>query len=154
MQQLQPPGSRVQWRDAAADCMQACAASTGQSHSISHAVHFIATVVVTLWAHISRAVGAAIERCCSSSGGLWQDETARLHSRLLQQQAELEDARDDLQRMQLQMQQHRSTMMAMQVLRGKAADSVEVQGIRQKLAESQALVLELQIEQVMPNCRA
>ncbi len=72
-----------------------------------------------------------------------------MNSRLQLQQAELEDARDDLQRMQLQMQQDRSTMMAMQLLRGKAAADVPDASIaRQQLAESQALVLELQMEQV------
>ena len=80
---------------------------------------------------------------------MWQEETMRMHNRLQLQQAELDDARDDLQRMQLQMQQDRATAMAVQMLRGKAAESSEVQSARQQLAESQALVLQLQIEQVL-----
>jgi hypothetical protein len=51
--------------------------------------------------------------------------------------------------MQLQMQQDRSTMMALQLLRDRAAaDAPDASSARQQLAESQALVLELQMEQV------
>jgi hypothetical protein len=160
--------------------------------------------VVILMFFFFFAVGAAIERCCSSggSGGLWQEETMRLHSRLQLQQVTSSSPCNHrhppfphtcagrargrqgrlaahaspsampreqraallclpLCKVRLQMQQDRSNAMAMQLLRGKtasapsapsssssAADLSELQSVRQQLSQSQATVLELQLEQV------
>ena len=124
------PGSRLNWREITCSAMESSAAATGWRHSINPFTYMLCTTHALLSFAVGAAIERCC--CGSGSAGLWQEETLRLHSRLqLQQvqlshtpsshltllmhlhfvphfsfilslQAELEDARDDMQRMHLQ----------------------------------------------------